>query len=97
MKNNFQEENIAELLEKILHKELEEGINDLIIFNDDVNTFDHVIETLMKVCNHSAEQAEQSALITHYKGKCTVKKGSFEMLLPMRQAICEAGIQSEII
>jgi ATP-dependent Clp protease adaptor protein ClpS len=72
-------------------------ILDLVVFNDDVNTFDHVIETLIRVCKHTPEQAEQCTWIIHYKGKCTVKQGSFEQLRPMRDAICEAGIDARII
>ena len=74
---------------EILHQEdvavLEENtdLRQLIVFNDDVNTFDHVIETLIKVCGHTAEQAEQCTLLIHYKGKCTVKMGSYEELAGM--------------
>jgi ATP-dependent Clp protease adaptor protein ClpS len=70
---------------------------DLVVFNDDVNTFDHVINTLIEICEHSSEQAEQCTLIIHYKGKCTVKSGNFEKLIPMRQAICNRGISAEIL
>jgi ATP-dependent Clp protease adaptor protein ClpS len=70
---------------------------DLIVFNDEVNTFDHVIDTLIRVCKHTAEQAEQCTLIIHYKGKCSVKQGTFETLKPMRDAICEAGIDARIV
>ena len=49
--------------------------NEIILHNDDVNTFEHVIKTLIEVCDHSAEQAEQCSLIVHYKGKCGVKSG----------------------
>lgn len=52
----------------------------LLLLNDDVNTFDYVIEVLMKVCKHTLEQAETCALITHYKGKCAVKSGTYEEL-----------------
>lgn len=69
----------------------------LVVFNDDVNTFDHVIQTLIDVCDHSPEQAEQCTWIIHYKGKCTVKEGSFEKLKPMRDAICDRGISAEVI
>jgi ATP-dependent Clp protease adaptor protein ClpS len=72
-------------------------VNDLVVFNDDVNTFEYVIDTLVKICEHSLEQAEQCTLIIHYKGKCTVKTGSFNDLKPMRQAICDRGISAEII
>jgi len=79
--------------------ELEEitDVFDLVVFNDDVNTFDHVIKTLIKVCQHTQEQAEQCTLLIHYKGKCTVKNGSFEELRPMREAICEVGIDAKIL
>lgn len=72
-------------------------LKDLTIFNDDINTFDHVISTLVKVCRHSTEQAEQCAWIIHFKGKCTVKKDTFEVLKPMREAICDAGIDARIL
>lgn len=70
---------------------------DLVVFNDDVNTFDHVIATLIKVCRHTPEQAEQCTLLIHYKGKCAVKSGSFDFLRPFREAICEAGIDARIV
>jgi ATP-dependent Clp protease adaptor protein ClpS len=70
---------------------------DLIVFNDEVNTFDHVIDTLIRVCKHTADQAEQCTIIIHYKGKCSVKQGTFEILKPMRDAICEAGIDARIV
>ena len=69
---------------------------DLIVFNDDYNTFDHVIHTLIKVCRHSAEQAEQCTLMIHYKGKCSVKKGTYQELKPMRLGITDAGIGASI-
>lgn len=70
---------------------------DLVVFNDDVNTFDHVIATLIKVCKHTPEQAEQCTILIHYRGKCAVKSGSFEFLRPFREAICEAGIDARIL
>ena len=87
----FHEE--VEVLEEVRVSDL----NELIVYNDDVNTFDHVIQTLIKVCKHSPEQAEQCTLLIHYKGKCTVKMGNFEELKPMRQGICERGISAEIL
>jgi ATP-dependent Clp protease adaptor protein ClpS len=69
----------------------------IVVFNDDVNTFDHVIDTLIEVCEHSLEQAEQCTLIIHFKGKCAVKNGDFEDLAPIRNAICERGISAEIL
>jgi ATP-dependent Clp protease adaptor protein ClpS len=69
----------------------------LVVFNDDVNTFDHVIETLIDVCGHSPEQAEQCTLIIHYKGKCAVKNGSFDELAPMKNDICRRGISASVV
>jgi ATP-dependent Clp protease adaptor protein ClpS len=64
----------------------------LIVWNDEVNTFEWVIETLMDVCKHSYEQAEQCAYIVHFKGKYAVKQGTYEDLKPMCDAITERGI-----
>lgn len=72
-------------------------VMDLVVFNDDVNTFDHVIATLVRVCKHTPEQAEQCTLLIHYTGKCAVKTGTFEYLRPLREAICEAGIDARIL
>lgn len=64
----------------------------LIVWNDEVNTFEWVIQTLMEVCGHSEEQAEQCAWLIHYKGKYAVKNGSFDDLKPLCDAITERGI-----
>jgi ATP-dependent Clp protease adaptor protein ClpS len=93
MKHDFQGEEMVDVLEVIETTDL----MDLVVFNDDVNTFDHVINTLIKVCKHSQEQAEQCTMLIHYKGKCTVKNGNFDFLKPMRDSICEAGIDARII
>ncbi len=69
----------------------------LVVFNDEVNTFDHVIDTLIDVCRHTPEQAEQCTLIIHYKGKCNVKNGSFDKLAQMRNTICNRGISAEVL
>jgi ATP-dependent Clp protease adaptor protein ClpS len=82
--------------EEVALEELDSKEHELVVFNDDFNTFDHVIETLIKVCKHTPEQAEQCTWLIHYKGKCTVKFGSFDDLVPMRQGICERGISAEI-
>jgi len=82
--------------EEIALDELDFLERELVVFNDDYNTFDHVIRTLIEICEHSPEQAEQCTWLIHYKGKCTVKFGSFEDLVPMRQGICERGISAEI-
>ena len=71
--------------------------NEIVLFNDDVNTFDHVIETLVDACNHTFEQAEQCSLLVHYKGKCTVKTGPYEDLKPRCSKLLQAGLSAEII
>jgi ATP-dependent Clp protease adaptor protein ClpS len=71
--------------------------NEIVMYNDDVNTFDHVIDTLIRVCKHTSEQAEQCSLIVHYKGKCTVKTGSIKELTPQCLQLLEAGISAEIV
>lgn len=85
-----------EVLEDIVLDELINKENEIILYNDDVNTFDHVIDTLVRVCNHDPLQAEQCAFLVHYKGKCTVKTGSFEKLVPMCSALLDAGLSAEI-
>jgi ATP-dependent Clp protease adaptor protein ClpS len=72
------------------------GKKELIVFNDDVNTFDHVIDSLVKVCKHEIVQAEQCTWIIHFNGKCQVKRGDFDMLEPMCTALLERGISAEI-
>ncbi len=69
---------------------------DLIVYNDDFNSFDHVIESLIKVCKHTVNQAEQCTWLVHYKGKCQVKHGVFSELEPMCIALLEKGITAEI-
>lgn len=69
---------------------------DLIVYNDDVNTFDHVINSLIKVCKHTSEQAEQCTWIIHYNGKCQVKRGSFDRLKPMCAALLDKGLSAVI-
>lgn len=69
---------------------------ELVLFNDDINSFDHVITTLIDVCKHSPEQAEQCTLIIHYKGKCGVKSGDFEELASLRNEICRREISAEV-
>lgn len=68
----------------------------LIVWNDEVNTFEWVIQTLMEVCGHSLEQAEQCAMIIHTKGKYAVKRGSYNDLKPQCDAITERGIGATI-
>lgn len=71
--------------------------NEIVLFNDDVNTFDHVIDTLIAVCDHTPEQAEQCSLIVHYNGKCTVKTGEYNDLRPRCSKLLQAGLNAEII
>ena len=73
----------------------DEGCN-LIVWNDDVNTFEWVIDTLMEVCGHSFEQAEQCSYFIHYKGKYAVKNGSYDDLKPQCDAITERGINATV-
>lgn len=82
--------------EKTQAKEKLVSDKDLLIYNDDVNTFEHVIDSLVKVCRHEIVQAEQCTWIIHYNGKCAVKKGEFDTLKPMRDALCERGIDAKI-
>jgi ATP-dependent Clp protease adaptor protein ClpS len=93
MKYSYQEAENIEVLDAVETTD----VMDLVVFNDDVNTFDHVISTLMRVCKHTPEQAEQCTLLIHYKGKCPVKNGTFDFLKPMRESICEAGIDARIL
>jgi len=85
------------VLEEVLVEEQVANNNEIVLFNDDVNTFDHVINTLIRVCKHTAEQAEQCALLVHYKGKCTVKTGAIADLEPQCSSLLEAGLSAEII
>lgn len=75
----------------------EDKENEIILYNDDVNTFDHVINTLIYACEHTPEQAEQCSLIVHYKGKCTVKTGSYDELEPRCSLLLEAGLSAEVV
>ena len=68
----------------------------LVVYNDDVNSFEYVIITLIEVCKHSAEQAEQCTLMIHFRGKCGVKSAPYEDLVAMRNEICRRGISAEI-
>ncbi len=93
MKPAYKEEALVDVMEVIETTDL----MNLVVFNDDFNSFDHVIATLIKVCKHSPEQAEQCTLLIHNKGKCAVKNGTFDFLRPFREAICEVGIDARIL
>jgi len=75
---------------------LTEEYHNLIVWNDEVNTFDWVIESLIDICEHSPEQAEQCAMLIHHKGKYGVKKGSFDNLRPQCEALIDRGISATI-
>lgn len=82
--------------EKVSVEELLSSNYEIILFNDDVNTFDHVIDTLMAVCQHEPLQAEQCALLVHYTGKCAVKTGSYKELEPLCSKLLQADLSAEI-
>ena len=82
--------------EEVLFAEDVDKENQIVLFNDDVNTFDHVIDTLIAACEHTPLQAEQCAMIVHYKGKCTVKSGSYDDLKPRCSKLLDAGLSAEI-
>ncbi len=83
--------------EELLLEEETVQQNEIVLFNDEVNTFDHVINTLISVCEHSPEQAEQCSLIVHYNGKCTVKTGEYDDLKPRCSKLLQAGLSAEIV
>lgn len=85
------------VLEEVLEKTTEQNNNEIVLYNDDVNTFDHVIETLIYTCEHTPVQAEQCAMLVHYKGKCTVKTGVYEELVPRCSKLLQAGLSAEIV
>jgi ATP-dependent Clp protease adaptor protein ClpS len=68
----------------------------LVLYNDDVNSFDYVISCLVEVCEHDFIQAEQCAFITHFKGKCDIKKGDYKSLKPMKQNLVDKGLRVTI-
>lgn len=83
--------------EEVLLDEQAVTVNEIVLFNDDVNTFEHVIDTLVTVCEHTPEQAEQCSLIVHYNGKCTVKTGEYNDLKPRCTRLLQAGLSAEIV
>ena len=77
-------------------KEKLEDIYSIILYNDDVNSFDHVINCLIKYCKHSPEKAEQCSLVVHFNGKCNVKSGSFEELENVLLSLIDSGLSAKI-
>jgi ATP-dependent Clp protease adaptor protein ClpS len=90
MSQQLVEELVEEVLEGVDHSSA------LILYNDDVNTFDHVIDCLVRICKHEELQAEQCALLVHFKGKCTVKQGAKQDLMAMCQALLDEGLSATI-
>jgi len=86
-----------EVLDETDIKAKETKLWNIVVYNDDVNTFEHVINTLVDVCKHSGEQAEQCSIIIHFKGKCEVKRGEYLDLLPMCEALLERHLTAEIL
>ena len=79
----------------VLEKEVNQ--HEIVLFNDDVNSFDFVIDSLIDVCEHTLEQAEQCTILVHYKGKCTVKSGEFKDLEPRCSKLLQLGLSAELI
>lgn len=82
-----------EIIEVVLK---EEATKALLLYNDDVNTFEFVTESLIKVCEHDLLQAEQCTYLVHYTGKCVVKNGTFKKLKPLCEALLERGLSAKI-
>ncbi len=85
-KTDFKEENLIENNEERF----------LVLHNDDIHTFDYVIDTLIDICNHNTLQAEQCTMLVHFKGKCAVKEGSFDTLKPIREKLVQKELNATI-
>jgi len=86
----------TETLEQTVPTTEKQELYQLILFNDDVNTFEHVIDMLIKYCNHDTIQAEQCATLVHFTGKCSVKKGAYKELVLTSEVLAENGLSVEI-
>lgn len=91
----------AQQLEEVLLEEVIEEVasgkdTQLVVYNDDFNTFDWVIDSFIEICRHSFEQAEQLSLLVHFKGKATVKTGPIGLVKPMKEALIDRGISAVI-
>ena len=86
-----------QVLEEVEVSTKEKNNNEIVLYNDDVNTFDHVIDMLIYACDHTPEQAEQCSILVHYKGKCTVKTGDIKDLKPRCSKLQQAGLSAEIV
>ncbi|MDY0780146.1 ATP-dependent Clp protease adaptor ClpS [Tenacibaculum sp. IB213877] len=87
-------EKIQEELDVLFQEKRE---HEIVLYNDDVNTFDFVIDSLISVCEHTLEQAEQCTILVHYKGKCGVKTGEYDDLEPRCSKLLELGLSAEIV
>lgn len=90
MPYKHQEEELTSVLEEI------QNLSCIILYNDDVNTFEHVIDSLVEICEHNLLQAEQCAYLVHYKGKCAIKSGTFDALEPLCTALLDRGLSAKI-
>ena len=82
--------------EDVLVEEQVEKSKSIVVYNDDHNTFEHVIYCFTKYCKHQSSQAEQCVLIIHHNGKCSVKEGDLKTLKPIKEALCENGLTAKI-
>ena len=94
MKFSFQTD--VEVLEQYDTLVVEQKEKSIVVYNDDFNTFDFVIESLIKYCGHTSEQAMQCTYLIHYKGQCAVKNGSYKNLKPICEALLESGLTAKI-
>lgn len=83
--------------EEVLVLDQTDDVYKLILHNDEIHTFDFVIDCLIEICKHTPEQAEQCTMLVHYKGKCTVKTGSIDLLKPMHERLLSRELTSEIV
>jgi ATP-dependent Clp protease adaptor protein ClpS len=83
--------------EEVLVLEETDDVYKLVLHNDDIHTFDYVIDALIEICKHTPEQAEQCTILVHFKGKCTVKTGSMDVLKPMHEKLISRELTSEIV
>lgn len=93
---NWEEDNDTDVC---LEDEIKVGSEEskaIVLYNDDVNTFQHVIDCLVKYCGHQSMQAEQCALIVHHNGRCSVKEGDYEKLEPICKALLDNQLQAKI-
>lgn len=86
-----------EIQEEVEVIEQEANQHEIVLYNDDVNTFDFVIESLIQVCEHTTEQAEQCTWLVHFKGKCTVKTGELKDLKPRCSKLLQLGLSAELV